>query len=110
MIKQDKGTTTIHGSECMIKAELSTLINSLYTKEIMSKKEILRVVKQGFMTEDDLEDKTNDLIDDHIDELEELDSHLNDLMDLIKMNKKLDDIKSKYIDSIDDEIDIDDEE
>lgn len=109
MLKQDKGITTIKGSDCMIKAELSTLINSIYTKEIMSKEEILRVVKQGFMTEDKLQDKINNLMEGNIDELEQLNSRLDALMELMNMNKKLDDFKSKYIDSIDDDIDDDDE-
>ena len=54
MIKSEKGIFQVNGERLQIKAELAFLINRLYTTNILTHDEILKIVNLGLLSEEEL--------------------------------------------------------
>lgn len=82
MIKCEMGIVSIEGSRALIKAELETVIHSLYSEKIFSENEIEQCVKDAAITDEELKKRAGESIK-HIEDLV-------DVLDAIVNNKKID--------------------
>lgn len=57
MIKADFGKLSIKGNKPLIMAELGSLINGLYRREILTKKELETIFKESFKTGKEIEEE-----------------------------------------------------